>query len=159
MTLRARKTTFDFSETPPHWLAGDAQSTHTVNVGHLLFPSGERFFIDAVRNALPYVTDERIRADVQGFIGQEGTHSIQHDRCIEHMASYGIDVRRQMAAAEVARKRLNARINGLPEPLRKQAVIETLAITAAAEHELPGSVDGAVAYLRGAPQVVTRMAS
>ena len=133
-TIRVRRTGFDFSATPPHWLAADAQSTHTANVGHLLFPSGERFFCDSVRNALPYVTDERLRAEVKAFVGQEGTHAVQHDRCIDHMASYGVDVRRHMKAAERARKALNRVVNGLPEPLRRSVVTDMVAITAAAEH-------------------------
>src|ERR1700738_615237 len=94
--IPVRRTGFEFETTPPHWLAGDAQSTHTANVGNLLFPPGERFFCDSVRLALPYVTDEGLREQIKGFIGQEGTHAHQHDRCLDHMASYGVDVRRQV---------------------------------------------------------------
>ncbi|MHB8466940.1 MAG: metal-dependent hydrolase [Acidimicrobiales bacterium] len=132
--VRARRTAFDFGATPPHWLAGDAQSTHTVNVGNLLFPSGERFFCDSVRGALPYVTDPKLRDEIMGFIGQEGTHANQHDRCIEHMAGYGVDVRREMAAVERYRKRWNRRIMALPEPVRRYVVTDMVAVTAAAEH-------------------------
>jgi predicted metal-dependent hydrolase len=105
-----------------------------VNVLHLLLPSGERFFCDALRLSLPYVTDDQLRADIKGFIGQEGIHARQHEHCIEHMASYGLDVRRPMAVAERARKALDRRVRALPEPLRRHAVIEMVAVTAAAEH-------------------------
>lgn len=132
--LAPRKTSFDVGRTAPHWLAGDAQSTHTFNVGNLLFPTGERFFNDSLRSALPYVTDERIRADIRGFLGQEVTHGNEHERCVERMLDHGIDFRRELAIFEAGRKRLNAFVNRLPGPLRRQAVLTMVAATAAAEH-------------------------
>src|SRR3546814_16008406 len=71
----------------------DPQATHTFNVGNLLFPTGERFFNDSLRNALPYVTDERIRTEIRGFLGQEVTHGNEHERCVARMEEHGIDFR------------------------------------------------------------------
>ena len=133
-TVAPRKTSFDLTVQPVHWLAGDAQSTHTFNVGNLLFPTGERFFNDSVRNALPYVTDDRIRADIRGFLGQEVTHANEHERCTDRLLDHGIDFRRELALFEACRRRLNARVTALPEPFRRQAVLFMLACTAAAEH-------------------------
>lgn len=129
-----RKTTFVVENAPVHWLGGDAQSTHTFNVGNLLFPTGERFFNDSVRNALPYVTDGRIRADIRGFLGQEVTHANEHERCVERMREHGIDFSRELERFERMRRRLNARVDSLREPFRRQAVLFMLAATAAAEH-------------------------
>lgn len=129
-----RRTDFDVGAAPRHWLAGDAQSTHTLNVGNLLFPTGERFFNDSLRNALPYVTDERIRADIRGFLGQEVTHANEHTRCVERMREHGIDFSRELEAFERFRRRLDALVNRLPEPLRRQMVLQEVAATAAAEH-------------------------
>ena len=129
-----RKTAFELSKTPRHWLAGDAQATHTFNVGNLLFPTGERFFNDSLRNALPYVEDERLRKEIKGFLGQEVTHGNEHERCVARMHELGIDFARELRLFESFRRRLDARVRGLPEPARRQAVLTTLAVTAAAEH-------------------------
>jgi len=105
-----------------------------MNVGNLLFPTGERFFNDSLRNALPYVTDDRIRKDIRGFLGQEVTHANEHERCVARMFEHGIDFRRELEVFERTRRRLNAWVDRLPEPFRRQAVLEMLAATAAAEH-------------------------
>lgn len=129
-----RRTEFDLRTPRAHWLADDAQATHTFNVGNLLFPTGERFFNDSLRNALAYVTDDRIRSDIRGFLGQEATHGNEHERCVKRMEEHGIDFRRELELFEAFRRGLNARVNRLPEPLRKQAVLLMVATTAAAEH-------------------------
>lgn len=129
-----RRTTFNLTDTPVHWLAGEAQATHTFSVGNLLFPTGERFFNDSVRGALPYVSDERLRRDVRGFLGQEVTHGNEHERCVQRMRDHGIDFHRELALFERFRRRLNDRVQALPEPARRQAILWMLAFTAAAEH-------------------------
>lgn len=129
-----RRTDFALDKAPVHWLAGEAQATHTFNVGNLLFPTGERFFNDSLRNALPYVEDERLRAEIKGFLGQEVTHGNEHERCVERMAAHGIDFERELRLFEAFRRGLEARVRQLPEPARRQAVLVMLAVTAAAEH-------------------------
>jgi predicted metal-dependent hydrolase len=132
--VAARRTALDLGAAPVHWLDGDAQSTHTMNVGNLLFPTGERFFNDSVRNALPYVTDERVRADIRGFLGQEVTHANAHERCVQRMREHGIDFDAELERFERVRRRLNAAVDSAPEPFRRQAVLLMLAVTVAAEH-------------------------
>jgi uncharacterized protein len=64
-----------------HWCAGDAFRTALFNALSMSFPTGEQFFIDSVRDgfqALPPELQERFRAEVQGFIGQEATHRRLH---------------------------------------------------------------------------------
>jgi predicted metal-dependent hydrolase len=129
-----RKTSFDLHAIPVHWLAGDPQATHTMNVGNLLFPTGERFFNDSLRNAQPYVTDERLRQEIRGFLGQEVTHANEHERCVARMAEQGIDFEQELRWFEEFRRRLDRWVLRLPEPLRRHAVLQMLAVTAAAEH-------------------------
>lgn len=138
-----RKTDFGLTEVPVHWLGGDPQATHTLNVGNLLFPTGERFFNDSLRNALPYVFDETIRREIRGFLGQEVTHAKEHERCVDRMHEHGIDFARPLRRFEAVRRRLNARVDSLPEPFRRQAVLMMLAATSAAEH-LTASLAGYV---------------
>lgn len=129
-----RRTTFSLSAAPVHWLAGEAQATHTFSVGNLLFPTGERFFNDSVRGALPYVTDDRLRREIRGFLGQEVTHGNEHERCVQRMREHGMKFDRELECFERLRRRLNDRVQTLPEPARRQAVLWMLAFTAAAEH-------------------------
>jgi uncharacterized protein len=119
---------------PVHWIDGDPQATHTMNVGNLLFPTGERFFNDSLRNALPYVDDDDTRREIRGFLGQEITHAREHERCVDRLLELGIDFTRELRWFEAFRRSLDTRVRSLPEPLRRQAVLQMLAVTAAAEH-------------------------
>jgi predicted metal-dependent hydrolase len=128
---------FDWDDTPLHWLPGDPQTTHTINVLHLLLPAGERWFVDVYRHALPLVTDARVRDDVRGFMGQESVHSRAHAAVLDHLAEQGLDTTPFTRRIEW----LFARLLGdrplgfpLPAPLARQWLLGRLAIIAAIEH-------------------------
>ena len=78
--LKARRVQFDFDATPLHWLKDDPFSTHIINGIHLLLPAGELWFCRVYNQALPLVTDDQLRADVEGFIRQEAVHSRAHSK-------------------------------------------------------------------------------
>ncbi|MFC5497388.1 metal-dependent hydrolase [Caenimonas terrae] len=64
-----------------HWCGGDAFRSALFNALSMSFPVGEQFFIDSVRagfRLLPPELQERFRAEVQGFVGQEATHRRLH---------------------------------------------------------------------------------
>ena len=88
--IRPRRVRFAWDDTPLHWVH-DAQTTHTINVLHLLLPAGERWFVELYRQVLPAVGDDRLRADVKGFIGQEATHARAHAAVLDHLAAQGVD--------------------------------------------------------------------
>lgn len=46
----------------------------------MMFPVGEQYFIDAVRESQAHVVDAQLREDIRGFIGQEATHRHLHAR-------------------------------------------------------------------------------
>jgi predicted metal-dependent hydrolase len=76
-----------------HWCAGDAFRTALFNALSMSFPVGEQFFIDSVRNgfkALPADKQDRYRADVQGFVGQEATHRRLHALYNGHLEKLGL---------------------------------------------------------------------
>lgn len=78
---------------PRHWCGGDAFRTAFFNALSMSFPVGEQFFIDAVRaglNALPREEQDRMRAEVQGFIGQEATHRRIHSLFNGHLDAHGL---------------------------------------------------------------------
>ena len=69
------------TELPRHWCAGDPFLTAFFNALSMSFPVGEQFFIDAVQagfKLLPATQQDKFRAEVQGFVGQEATHRRIH---------------------------------------------------------------------------------
>jgi predicted metal-dependent hydrolase len=132
--IKARRTRFDLADTPNEWIPGDLQTTHTVDSLHVALPPGERWFCDVFRDALPLITDDRLREDVRGFIGQEATHAKAHDLGLEHLARHGIDLRREVAWVDRARARLRARGKQLPPWLHRRLLRNELAAIATIEH-------------------------
>jgi predicted metal-dependent hydrolase len=108
-----------------HWCAGDAFRTALFNALSMSFPVGEQFFIDSVRDGfktLPADRQEPLRAEVQGFVGQEATHRRLHSLYNDHLERLGLENRWEARA--LARLKL---LEGI-DP--RHAV----AITAANEH-------------------------
>src|SRR4051812_32031257 len=66
------------ADTPRHWMGGDPYSSHLMNAFSLLFPPGERFFMEAVRAFRSQITDPALLAQIRGFLGQEALHSREH---------------------------------------------------------------------------------
>ena len=107
-------------ETPParHWCGGDAFRTAWFNALSMSFPSGEQFFIDAVKAGVQTLLEERPQAAgtppppegvessgkatltqaerarfegaVKAFIGQEATHRRIHALFNTHLAARGL---------------------------------------------------------------------
>lgn len=92
IVLQARDVGFDLSDLPVHYVPGEPFVTHFCNVLHLLLPAGEEFFVEVFKQALPLIKDDQLRLDVQGFIGQEATHSQAHTAVVDHLAARGVDM-------------------------------------------------------------------
>ncbi len=56
----------------------DPYITTFWNCLSLLFPQGEKFFVDSVKNYRSAVTDKKLLSEISGFIGQESFHSREH---------------------------------------------------------------------------------
>jgi uncharacterized protein len=67
-------------------------TTHVLNLLHLLLPADEEFFVDVFKTRLPLIKDDQLRLDVQGFIGQEATHSQTHSGVLDYFAANGVDL-------------------------------------------------------------------
>lgn len=122
-----RRADLDFGlegDIPKYWHGGDAFKTRYFDALSLLFPQGEKFFIDCVRDYKSQVTDPELQAQVKDFTFQEAQHSMVHRRYNDRLADQGVAV----ADIEAAQKRL------LGEARRKLPAKFTLAETAAAEH-------------------------
>ena len=109
---------------PRHWFGGDPFKTRFFDAMSLLFPEGEKFFIQCVRDYRDRITDPQMQADVKDFIYQEGQHGMVHD-------AYN----RRVAAQGVAVDHIEARmLKMLAFQRRNFSKKMTLAQTAAAEH-------------------------
>lgn len=116
-------------------MLGDAQATHALNILHFGIPAGERFFIDSVRLAVPYITDPRLKADARSFIGQEAVHARIHERAAEHLGLFDLPaITARVDAMDRARVALYNRIDALPEPFRRRATQTWLSSTLLGEH-------------------------
>ncbi|MCH8619984.1 metal-dependent hydrolase [Undibacterium sp. TS12] len=90
-TLQVRQLKIDFSHGfSRRWLGGDAFRTQLFNAQSFSFPIGEQYFIDSVRAALPLLTDEALKAEVKGFIGQEASHRHLHTQFNAQLNAQGL---------------------------------------------------------------------
>jgi predicted metal-dependent hydrolase len=133
VTIRPRQVRFDWAETPLHWVPGDPMSGHLIDVLHLLLPAGERWFVDVYRQVLPGIEDERLRAEVRGFMGQEAVHARAHAAVLDHLREHGIETAAYTRRIEWLFDRLLGD-RSLPAPLRRSWLRHRLAIIAAIEH-------------------------
>ena len=133
IALHARAVKFDFSAVPTHYVYGDPVATHVYNALSLLLPAGEDWFVATLKEALPLITDDKLREDVIGFIGQESMHANAHAGIEQFLTDKGIDTGRMVDQANwIFGIFLGPRdISG---PKAHNYLVERLAIIAAAEH-------------------------
>ena len=131
--LHPRRVKFAWEETPLHWVPGDPFTTHLLNVLHMLLPAGERWFVHVYKQALPLIRDDKLYDDVKGFMGQEGTHAVAHQRVLEHMKEQGLDPGPYVEQVEWMFTKLLGD-DSTPPGTRDWWLRERIAIIAAIEH-------------------------
>lgn len=119
-------------ETPRYWMGGDPYTTHLMNAMSLMFPNGERMFMDAVRAYRDQLKDPALLAQVRGFLGQEALHGREHRAMNAWLSTLGIDAEAYEAAVaeDIAQRRA------------KRGAIDDLAVTCALEHFTAILADG-----------------
>lgn len=79
--IKVRRVNFAFNkENPRFYYKNNPFSTHFINALHIVFPTGERFFVNAVLKYQKKITDEKLKKQLRNFCGQEGVHSTMHER-------------------------------------------------------------------------------
>ena len=63
---------------PRDWYDGDPFVSSHLDALSLLFPEGERFFVDSVKQLRHLVDDPDLQRRIAGFIGQEAMHGKEH---------------------------------------------------------------------------------
>ena len=59
---------------------------------NLVFPDGERFFIEAVRDHMGEIDDPALVKQIRGFFGQEGRHAHEHEHYFETLRAQGYEI-------------------------------------------------------------------
>ncbi|MGC0419562.1 metal-dependent hydrolase [Embleya sp. AB8] len=134
LALNPRDVRFDWSRLPMHWVPDEPMATHTMNVLHLLLPEGERWFVRTFQEALPLITDERLREDVIGFIGQESVHAEAHQGVLDLLLAKGLDPAPFVRHVEWLFHRVLAGRDDLSGAAGREHLIERVGIIAAVEH-------------------------
>src|SRR5581483_12372108 len=79
-TIRTRRIAFAYPDGSMrrHYADGDLIMSHVLSLLSALFPEGEDFFVESVRNYREQITDPELKRQVAAFIGQEAMHSREH---------------------------------------------------------------------------------
>jgi predicted metal-dependent hydrolase len=87
-----RQVDFDFdpAAVPADWYLDDAYLSTFLDSLSLLFPEGERFFVDSVKRFRDGIDDPALRANVAGFIAQEAMHGKGHRGFNELLPARGL---------------------------------------------------------------------
>ncbi|RZI85342.1 MAG: metal-dependent hydrolase [Rubrivivax sp.] len=88
------KLSFDFeSDIPRYWFKNDPLHTRFADAMSIMLPLGERFVMDCVREQRDRVADDKALAgEVDRFIRQEASHSLQHRKDQQRLKKQGLDV-------------------------------------------------------------------
>ena len=133
-----RKVEFDWSKTPLEWIPGSPFASHFINEINLLLPAGEFWFCKLYNQALPHITDEKLKADVQMFVRQEAMHARAHGAAIvDYLHAHGIETKSNTRQEDwLFETLLSDQPMGikLPKFAQKEWLVFRLGIVAAIEH-------------------------
>lgn len=92
--IPARLMSFPLPQNKPKYpfFGGNPLANSVFAVFSAIFPPGERFFVESVRHYRDRVTDETLKAEVSGFIGQEAIHGREHEHLNEWFIANGYDI-------------------------------------------------------------------
>lgn len=114
------------------WNQGSVHLSQFMNTLSIVFPVGERFFIESVRHYRDRITDPELKKAVTAFIGQEAMHGREHEEYNEALFA------RVPVAAQFERR--IARLLGFVQ--RRTPKSAQLSATIALEHFTAIMADG-----------------
>lgn len=109
---------------PIYFFDNDPATSHFFHTLSLLFPEGELFFIESVRNFRDCVTDPVLQKQMKAFTAQEVLHTKAHVDYNKRLSRAGVDIERLDRWLGVAFRLMKKRL-----PKKDQ-----LALTCMAEH-------------------------
>ncbi len=79
---------------PKYWHGGDPFQSRFWDALSIIFPPGEKFFMNCVRDYRDQISDPKLLQDIKDFNKQEAQHSMVHRQDNERLRRQGIDVDR-----------------------------------------------------------------
>jgi hypothetical protein len=123
--LRRLDLEFDPAAVPRDFYRDDEILTLMMCAFSVVFPEGERFFVESVMRYRDRIQDPKLQADVRGFAAQEGMHSKEHMAFNAMLGAQGLE---SAARLETQVKWLLRRARRIRTPEQQ------LAVTCALEH-------------------------
>jgi predicted metal-dependent hydrolase len=88
--ILVRRISFEYpDDLKAHWHPERAEWSQMVSAASLLMPYLEPYLIEAIRDALPRITDPKLAEEAKGYMGQEAHHYKQHRRFNELLLAEG----------------------------------------------------------------------
>jgi predicted metal-dependent hydrolase len=110
---------------PTYWFGGDPFKSRFWDALSIIFPPGEKFFMNCVRDFRDQVQDPKLLQDIKDFNRQEAQHSMVHRQDNDRLRKQGVDVDR---LTQYVDKMLNT------DYRTRYSRAYTLSITSALEH-------------------------
>ena len=137
-----RNIKLDWSNVPLNWIYNDRFSSHAVNGLSYFLISVEFTMCRLCSQALPLITDDKLRQDVKGFIKQEALHARAHELHLsEYMQRHGINKLMVSRLVDYTLKNIMTEQpfgRALPKGFQKRWLVLRAGFFAAAEHYTTG---------------------
>jgi predicted metal-dependent hydrolase len=78
--IKVRRPKLDYPEGTKDWAGQNNAFSRFMEGLSMLFPEGERFFVESVNRFKDQITDPVLRKQVGAFAAQEGMHSVEHHK-------------------------------------------------------------------------------
>lgn len=92
-SIPVRHMQFKFPDNFPKYFAfNNPAATSLFVVFSAIFPAGERFFVESLRNLRSEVKNDQLQQHIKGFIGQEAMHAREHERFNQCLRNMGFNV-------------------------------------------------------------------
>jgi predicted metal-dependent hydrolase len=121
--IKPRRMKFGYQGSTDRWMADNPVLTRFMEGLSMLFPEGERFFVESVKHYRDQIVDPTLQKQVVAFAAQEGMHAAEHHKY-------------NLRAAGPLTDRFEAIAGHLRHPLARRVLspINRLAVTVALEH-------------------------
>jgi predicted metal-dependent hydrolase len=115
----------DQQDIPKYWFGGDPFKTRFWDALSIIFPPGEKFFMNCVRDYRDQISDPKLLQEIKDFNIQEAQHSMVHRQDNDRLRQQGVDVDR---LSHFVNNMLNNQYRS------KYSKAHTLSLTSALEH-------------------------
>ncbi|GMV61767.1 MAG: hypothetical protein AMXMBFR74_09360 [Parvibaculum sp.] len=127
-----------------NWHSNDAFKTAFFDAMSILFPLGEQFFIDSVKEFREKIEDPELQRRVRGFMAQESIHRREHQRYNEILCrARGVPLKKMEAVVERRQEFARTHLRPIQRLSATVALEHLTAILADATFRNPEGLEGA----------------